>query len=286
MTLMYFFSNNYRKYPKYLDTRKIAVNILEFEQCGFTIKSKMCPKDANRIDQSVWKLRLIKVLCVGGWKIVKAPGIHNWKCETSLYCFLSCNMEKQNPWEPQPPTSIQGWEKLGTCIIYYTPYKPSTQISNMPKMGTSRHEKVCLSHLLRNFPVSHNVRTKKKRWSACTSMQSDQHLLLFAALLVYCKFTIICDNFIFANIHKFDRSQIQHSRKKNFVYRVHIRKYGPRQANLVLIAYASSEGSGEPAHPRSLARTFAARSYKQLVKRNLQTESQIPGPSEWLGMRS
>ena len=38
---------------------------------------------------------------------------------------------------------------------------------------------------------------------------------------------------------------------------------GPRQANLVLIAYESSEGSGEPAHPRSLARTFAARSYKQ-----------------------
>ena len=61
---------------------------------------------------------------------------------------------------------------------------------------------------------------------------------------------------------------------------------GPRQANLVFIAYASSEGSGEPAHPRSLARTSAARSYKQWVKRNLQTESQIPGPSEWLGMRS
>ena len=59
-----------------------------------------------------------------------------------------------------------------------------------------------------------------------------------------------------------------------------------RQANLVLIAYASSDGSGEPAHPRSLARTSAARSYKQWVKRNLQTESQIPGPSEWLGMRS
>ena len=46
---------------------------------------------------------------------------------------------------------------------------------------------------------------------------------------------------------------------------MHILKhaYGPRQANLVLIAYASSEGSGEPAHPRSLARTSAARSYKQ-----------------------
>ena len=38
---------------------------------------------------------------------------------------------------------------------------------------------------------------------------------------------------------------------------------GPRQVNLVLIAYASSEGSGEPAHPRSLARTSAACSYKQ-----------------------
>ena len=62
--------------------------------------------------------------------------------------------------------------------------------------------------------------------------------------------------------------------------------FGPRQANLVLIAYASSEGSGEPVHPRSLARTSAARSYKYWVKRNLQTESQIPGPSEWLGMRS
>ena len=62
--------------------------------------------------------------------------------------------------------------------------------------------------------------------------------------------------------------------------------YGPHQGNLVLIAYASSEGSGEPAHPRSLARTSAARSYRQWVKRNLQTESQIPSPSEWLGMHS
>ena len=62
--------------------------------------------------------------------------------------------------------------------------------------------------------------------------------------------------------------------------------YGPPQANLVFIAYVSSEGSGEPAHLRSLARTSAARSYKQWVKRNLQTESQIPSPSEWLGMRS
>ena len=49
---------------------------------------------------------------------------------------------------------------------------------------------------------------------------------------------------------------------------------------------ASSEGPGEPAHPRSLARTFAARSYKQWVKRNLKSESQTSDPSEWLGMRS
>ena len=41
------------------------------------------------------------------------------------------------------------------------------------------------------------------------------------------------------------------------------RSDGPRQVNLLLIAYASSEGSGEPAHPRSLARTSAARSSKQ-----------------------
>ena len=61
---------------------------------------------------------------------------------------------------------------------------------------------------------------------------------------------------------------------------------GPRQANLVLIAYASSEGSGEPAHLRSLARTSASRSYEQWVKRNIQTESQIPSPSARLGMRS
>ena len=54
--------------------------------------------------------------------------------------------------------------------------------------------------------------------------------------------------------------------------------YGPGQANLVVTNYASSEGSGDPAHSRSLARISAARSNKQWVKRNLQTESQIPGP--------
>ena len=31
---------------------------------------------------------------------------------------------------------------------------------------------------------------------------------------------------------------------------------------MVLIAYATSEGSGEPAHPRSLARAFAVRTHE------------------------
>ena len=60
-------------------------------------------------------------------------------------------------------------------------------------------------------------------------------------------------------------SQLQKVYEIQFFTVVHsmsIRPFGPRQANLVLIAYASSEGSGEPAHPRSLARTSAARSYK------------------------
>ena len=53
---------------------------------------------------------------------------------------------------------------------------------------------------------------------------------------------------------------------------------GPRQANLVPIAYASSEGSGEPAHPRSLARTSTARSYKQWVKRNFRQKARFLAP--------
>ena len=53
---------------------------------------------------------------------------------------------------------------------------------------------------------------------------------------------------------------------------------GPRQANLVLIAYASSEGSGEPAHPRSLARTSAARSYKQWVRGTFRQKARSLAP--------
>ena len=95
-------------------------------------------------------------------------------------------------------------------------------------------------------------------------------------------------HFCFHNLSSFmhQASKQKHMKKKYMQTEDPLSLSGPRQANLVLIAYASSEGSGEPAHPRSLARTFAARSYKHWVKRNLQTESQIPSPSEWLGMRS
>ena len=39
----------YRKIPKNSDTRKIAVIILEFEQCGSAIeaRARMSPKDAD-----------------------------------------------------------------------------------------------------------------------------------------------------------------------------------------------------------------------------------------------
>ena len=51
---------------------------------------------------------------------------------------------------------------------------------------------------------------------------------------------------------------------------------------------ASSEfGTYRLCEQRRFRRACAsARSYKQWIKRNLQRESQIPSPSEWLGMRS
>ena len=38
--------------------------------------------------------------------------------------------------------------------------------------------------------------------------------------------------------------------------------YEPAHEIMVLITQATSEGSGEPAHPRSLARAFAVRSHE------------------------
>ena len=43
---------NYRKIPKYLDTRKIAVIILKFEQGGFNCRV-MCPSEADGMANSV-----------------------------------------------------------------------------------------------------------------------------------------------------------------------------------------------------------------------------------------
>ena len=53
---------------------------------------------------------------------------------------------------------------------------------------------------------------------------------------------------------------------------------GPRQANLILTAYASNDGSGESAHPRSLARTSAARSNKQGVGEEPSGRKPYPWP--------
>ena len=41
-----------------------------------------------------------------------------------------------------------------------------------------------------------------------------------------------------------------------------IKTYEPAHEIMVLITQATSEGSGEPAHPRCLARAFAIRTHK------------------------
>ena len=56
-----------------------------------------------------------------------------------------------------------------------------------------------------------------------------------------------------------------------------VKTYGQRQANLVLIAYASSEGSGEPAHPRSLAQNLRC----SLIQAVSQEEPSDRKPDLW-----
>ena len=46
-----------------------------------------------------------------------------------------------------------------------------------------------------------------------------------------------------------------------------LRSNGPRQANLVLIAYASSEGSGKPAHPHLRCSLIQAVNQEELSDR-------------------
>ena len=75
--------------------------------------------------------------------------------------------------------------------------------------------------------------------------------------------------------------------------RIRKASYGQRQANLVLMAYASSKGSGEPVHPGS--RACASRQCRQnlccsLIQAVSQEEPSDrkpdPWPSEGQGMRS
>ena len=47
----------------------------------------------------------------------------------------------------------------------------------------------------------------------------------------------------------------------------------PALGIFVPIAYANNEGSGEPAHPHSLARTFPARTRKVWKQMNTQTKN-------------
>ena len=78
-------------------------------------------------------------------------------------------------------------------------------------------------------------------WSDCSSRSSlIRSCTVCPSLSVWSDCT--CRTYLFKNIGPLQYSCFDTA-------------FGPRQANLVLIACASSEGSGEPAHPRSLART-------------------------------
>ena len=52
------------------------------------------------------------------------------------------------------------------------------------------------------------------------------------------------------------KTDVNSNRNENFVK---ITPFEPAHEIVVLITYATSEGSGEPAYPRSLARAFAVR---------------------------
>ena len=54
---------------------------------------------------------------------------------------------------------------------------------------------------------------------------------------------------------------------------------------MVLITLATSEGSGEPAHPRSLARAFAVRTHDVWKYSKGPTKNQTFSPTGWLRMR-
>ena len=64
-----------------------------------------------------------------------------------------------------------------------------------------------------------------------------------------------------------------------------ILKFKPAHVKTVLITYTNSEGSGKPAHPRSLARDFAVRSHDIGNWKKLETKSWRSGPTELLRAR-
>ena len=167
------------------------------------------------------------------------------------------------------------WLKLFNCQIFSRLSFSIKGCSSKTSFISSIFRLLCISLDLWHYVRDHIIYTVYSDW-----------VLVFAFVFLSCK-----KEKKSALIRTFSTESYRNWQKsinilKNNGLFLKNKPYGPRQANLVLIAYASSEGSGEPAHSRSLARTSAARSYKQWVKRNLQSESQIPSPSEWLGMRS
>ena len=61
--------------------------------------------------------------------------------------------------------------------------------------------------------------------------------------------------------------------------------YEPAHEIIVLITKATSEGSGKPVHPHSLARAFAVRMHEVWKQTKGQTKHQISSRTGWLRMR-
>ena len=61
--------------------------------------------------------------------------------------------------------------------------------------------------------------------------------------------------------------------------------FEPAREILVLNAQATSEGSGKPAHPGSLARAFAVCTHELWKQTKGQTQNQTSSPTGWLHMR-
>ena len=59
-------------------------------------------------------------------------------------------------------------------------------------------------------------------------------------------------------------------------------KLEPAHEIMVHMIWATTEGSGEPAHPRSLARAFAVRKNKVRESTKCPTKNQTVSPTGWL----